>query len=225
MATFRPHVHQIDAYAQAHFLKEERQDPITGEAFVAGDSIVFCAACRSAFLLESWQYMGNQHCGQGQTLAQFPKSQSLTLSKSKNVAHNLTDLRHAKKEERLLALFIDMMVLPILGGIWIQIIGFILNIVQSLGSIGLFFEGLVIFIGIIVGTIPLLARDFIGGKSIGKRIVGLRSIDRSTGESANLLQSFKKTLSLPFEPLRFLLNRQDPKTLGDSWSDTIVVKD
>jgi hypothetical protein len=86
MAAFRPHVHQIDAYKQAHFLKEERQDPITGEAFVAGDSVVFCAACKSAFLLESWQYLSSQHCGQGQTLTQFPKSLNLTLSKGKNGA-------------------------------------------------------------------------------------------------------------------------------------------
>jgi hypothetical protein len=115
-----------------------------------------------------------------------------------------------------LALFIDLMVLPVLGGVWIQIIGFILNIVRYLGAIELFLEGLAIFIGIIVGTVPLLARDFIGGKSIGKRIVGLKTVDRNSGESANLMQSFKKTLSLPFEPIRFLLHRNSPQTLGDS---------
>ncbi|AFM05177.1 hypothetical protein Fleli_2824 [Bernardetia litoralis DSM 6794] len=64
---------------QAHFLKENRQDPITGDSFQMGDEIVFCAECKSAFLKESWEYMGNTHCNQEKTLEEVPFSKNLNL--------------------------------------------------------------------------------------------------------------------------------------------------
>jgi hypothetical protein len=40
-----------------HFLEEERKDPITGDKIVEGNEIVLCGACKSAFLLDSWNYI------------------------------------------------------------------------------------------------------------------------------------------------------------------------
>ena len=60
-----------------HFLEENRQDPITGDSFQLGDKIVFCAECKSAFLEESWEYMGAKHCNQRQTFYQIPKTKKI----------------------------------------------------------------------------------------------------------------------------------------------------
>jgi hypothetical protein len=57
-------------------LLEKRKDPFTKEAFKAGDPIVFCAVCKSAFLIDSWHSMMAKHCDQQQTLSTFPRNQS-----------------------------------------------------------------------------------------------------------------------------------------------------
>lgn len=63
----------LSTSSQAHiFLAEKRKDPLTGERFQENDEIVFCASCKSAFLKDSWEYMGGEHCGQLETLAVFP---------------------------------------------------------------------------------------------------------------------------------------------------------
>jgi len=67
------HIFSLNPKKHADFLKQERKDPITGDAFKAGDEVVFCAACRSAFLRESWEFMEGKHCNQVGTLALFPK--------------------------------------------------------------------------------------------------------------------------------------------------------
>ncbi|MEM6298063.1 MAG: hypothetical protein AAF740_05170 [Bacteroidota bacterium] len=73
------HLHQIQAETHAEFLKQGRIDPITGETLKAGDEIVFCADCKSAFLADSWNYMEGEHCGQSDTLAEFPQPRSLSF--------------------------------------------------------------------------------------------------------------------------------------------------
>ncbi len=66
-------IFKIDAENHAKFLSEERHDPVTGENLVAGDEIVICAACQTAFLLETWHYIGKTHCNQSNTLAYIPQ--------------------------------------------------------------------------------------------------------------------------------------------------------
>ncbi|WP_291726115.1 hypothetical protein [Bernardetia sp.] len=58
-----------------NFLKEKRKDPITGDVIMEGDEIVLCGACKSAFLLDSWNYMDNKHCSQPFTLQEIPSKQ------------------------------------------------------------------------------------------------------------------------------------------------------
>ncbi|AFM05175.1 hypothetical protein Fleli_2822 [Bernardetia litoralis DSM 6794] len=78
---------------KAHFLKENRQDPITGDSFQMGDEIVFCAECKSAFLKESWEYMGNTHCNQEKILRKIPKNRNLTLKKIVKIDYQLLSRR------------------------------------------------------------------------------------------------------------------------------------
>lgn len=73
------HVHQINAAQHAAFLAEERRDPITGEEISVGDEVVFCAGCRSAFLRDSWEYLGKQHCRQSRTLPAAPEAKHLKI--------------------------------------------------------------------------------------------------------------------------------------------------
>ncbi|WP_027001332.1 hypothetical protein [Hugenholtzia roseola] len=68
------HQHQLSAHLHQHFLAQARIDPITGDVISAGDRVVLCKACGSAFLTESWVYMGARHCGQSQTLPKIPST-------------------------------------------------------------------------------------------------------------------------------------------------------
>jgi len=83
------HIHTLHARTHASFLESQRHDPITGDAFKAGDEVVFCASCRSAFLRESWDYMGQAHCGQRETLANFPEAKTLNLKDGPEVEDRL----------------------------------------------------------------------------------------------------------------------------------------
>ncbi len=75
------HIHRIEKGRHNHFLSQERIDPITGEKILAGNEIVICAVCKSAFLRETWEYLGKQHCGQKQTASKIPTSNALSLRK------------------------------------------------------------------------------------------------------------------------------------------------
>jgi hypothetical protein len=70
-----PHTHLIHKNSPL----TQRHDPITGDAFAEGDRVVFCASCQSAFLVDSWKYMGKKHCGQSRTLKNVPEVKPLML--------------------------------------------------------------------------------------------------------------------------------------------------
>ncbi len=74
------HTHHLDTTNHSDFLKQERIDPITGEKIEEGHTIVICAACKSAFFIESWQYLGNTHCSQNETLSEIPIARTLQLA-------------------------------------------------------------------------------------------------------------------------------------------------
>ncbi|MEM6299705.1 MAG: hypothetical protein AAF740_13530 [Bacteroidota bacterium] len=75
------HTHHLHADTHKAFLSEGRIDPITGEKILADDEIVICAACKSAFLRETWEYLGKKHCGQTETAKELPKKSLLSLKK------------------------------------------------------------------------------------------------------------------------------------------------
>ncbi|PIY07638.1 MAG: hypothetical protein COZ18_16415 [Flexibacter sp. CG_4_10_14_3_um_filter_32_15] len=98
--------YQIREDRHQHFLLEERNDPVTGDSFSEGDEVVFCSVCKSAFLKDSWGYMGNKHCNQRATLPIFPKSKKLTLKKPIELPFVFADA-----DQRSSAFFVDVLVL------------------------------------------------------------------------------------------------------------------
>jgi uncharacterized RDD family membrane protein YckC len=81
------HTHILQAKIHAALLAQARRDPISGDFLQEGDEVVFCAGCRSAFLKDSWEYLGKTHCGQWDTLQQAPTVyEDITLRKAKQGA-------------------------------------------------------------------------------------------------------------------------------------------
>jgi hypothetical protein len=114
------HIHVIDADEHREFLAQERQDPITGDRIKAGDAVVFCAACKSVFLHETWDYLGNQHCEQSQTLAQVPSSEKIAIRSKTN--HELKNSLHKYRvmvglHKPYIPSEMDFLTLGIFGGI------------------------------------------------------------------------------------------------------------
>ena len=74
-------VHTLNIKKHVHIVG--RQDGITGDTIKAGDEVVFCAACQSVFLKDSWEYMNRQHCGQAETLGFVPAPVPNLIAKKK----------------------------------------------------------------------------------------------------------------------------------------------
>lgn len=81
------HIHQLDPQQHEKFLTQARIDPITGDTLEAGDKIVLCAECKSAFHSDSWAYLGNRHCNQTSTLPAIPQSTSLGHFKKRSAEY------------------------------------------------------------------------------------------------------------------------------------------
>ena len=156
-----------------HFLLQNRNDPVTGDNFVEGDEVVFCSVCKSAFLKDSWQYMGNKHCNQRSTLPVFPKPRILILQKPIELPFVFVDV-----DERSSAFFIDLFIITCL------FIGYAIVATHSSVPID---EKLSVFVIFLLFTF----RDSILlNKSLGKAYKGLYFIDTAT----NLPASFWQTL-------------------------------
>ena len=83
-------IHKIDSRLHQSFLEEERKDAITGDLIQANDEVVFCGTCKSAFLKDSWEYIGKKHCNDSKTLDSVPVSSPLSLSVFKIVPKFIT---------------------------------------------------------------------------------------------------------------------------------------
>ena len=77
------YIHKIDKQLHSNFLKENRQDPITGDLIEEGDEVVFCASCKSAFLKDTWLYLDKKHCSQYRTIKKPTFGKTLVLAKAK----------------------------------------------------------------------------------------------------------------------------------------------
>ncbi|WP_338770029.1 hypothetical protein WAF17_11100 [Bernardetia sp. ABR2-2B] len=105
------------------FLNQDRTDPITGEKIEEGHSVVICAACKSAFFIESWEYLGDSHCDQTNTLEALPKAQNLYLQANIKYTRELLTFGFAKKPMFMEDQFgcalsmLFMLFLPFLSGI------------------------------------------------------------------------------------------------------------
>ncbi len=164
---------------ETFFIKENRQDPVTGDGFCLGDEIVFCASCKSAFLKESWEYMDSKHCGQTATLNRFPTTFKLKLSKP-----IVYKFKKAETKNRILAYLLD-------NGI-----AFVVAILAYV-----FFKSTSLYIydtsfaAFMMANVYMLFRDGFGIKSsLGKRIMGLYFINTKTKENATTVSLFFKNL-------------------------------
>ncbi|MCO6360470.1 RDD family protein [Roseivirga pacifica] len=66
-----------------------------------------------------------------------------------------------------------------------------------------------------------LNKDFLNGKSISKRILGLRVIDLKTGESASDFKCFLRNMTIPIWPIEVFVSLFSPtRRLGDVIANT-----
>jgi hypothetical protein len=79
------HIHKIEPDKHKEFLLQERKDPITGDLIVENDEVVFCAGCKSVFLLDTWIYLNEKHCEQSETLENFPSSSIIRLKTEETI--------------------------------------------------------------------------------------------------------------------------------------------
>lgn len=96
-------IHTLQKEKHHDFLKEERIDPITGDILQEGDDIVICASCKSAFLVDSWEYMDRKHCEQTHTLREIPKQEVVKIDKSSiylNVDIEINAISNKKAAEK-----------------------------------------------------------------------------------------------------------------------------
>lgn len=92
------HIHKIHKQNHFDFLNQNRQDPITGDLIVEGDEIVFCGECKSAFLKDTWEYLGKTHCTTSKTLIDFPLQRVLELRVLKNSNSLLFPIKGSENE-------------------------------------------------------------------------------------------------------------------------------
>ena len=76
-------IHTLEKEKHYDFLSQNRIDPITGDILQEGNQIVICASCKSAFLADSWEYMGKKHCDQSITLTNIPSKKIVFAKKPK----------------------------------------------------------------------------------------------------------------------------------------------
>lgn len=124
------------------------------------------------------------------------------------------------KDRRLISMFLDHAIM----------IGIIVPLMIILALIGTEYPnmmsnemGIFIFYSFVF---LYLNKDFVGGKSLAKRIMGFQVIDRKTGENASELQCFVRNLTIcvawPIEVIICLIYPQ--RRIGDFLANTQIVK-
>jgi hypothetical protein len=108
-------IHTLTLQNHFDFLNQERKDPITGDLIKENDEVVICSSCKSAFLKESWEYLGNRHCEQNETLKIIPKQDKLELK-----IGLLTSLSLTPKED-IVTKFLVVLIIEIIAFSFISI--------------------------------------------------------------------------------------------------------
>ncbi len=172
--------YQIREEKHQHFLLEERNDPVTGDSFSEGDEVVFCSVCKSAFLKDSWVYMGNKHCDQRLTLPIFPKSKRLTLQKPIELPFVFVS-----SDQRSSAFFVDILILT-------------LFCISLAAIVAISFKGQFTnnpYLYFLLGFVLFIFRDSILiNTSIGKAAQELYFIDVTTNLPATFWQTLGRNL-------------------------------
>lgn len=169
--------YQIKEEKHHHFLLEDRNDPVTGDSFSEGDEVVFCSACKSAFLKDSWEYMGNKHCEQHFTLPIFPTSKKLTLQKPIELPFILVD-----SDQRSSAFLVDILILA----------AFCFVIVLITAKLRIYVNPS--FYAILSFVLFMFRDSFLINRSIGKSLQHLYFIDVATNLPATIWQTLGRNL-------------------------------
>ncbi|AFM05440.1 hypothetical protein Fleli_3100 [Bernardetia litoralis DSM 6794] len=198
--------YQIKEDKHQHFLLEERNDPVTGDSFLEGDEVVFCSVCKSAFLKDSWAYMGNKHCDQKATLPIFPKTKKMVLQKPIELPFVFPDT-----DNRTSAFFADILIFVGISSI-IAFAAIKLHIILSS-----YFYAFLIFILITFRDIILI------NKSIGKAFQKMYFIDVETNLPATVWQVLGRNLLYWVMNGVFALLFIITNVLGNHIGDTILL--
>ncbi len=146
------HSHKLDS-THSHIIG--RTDPITGDTIKEEDKVVFCLACHSCFLEESWNYMNNRHCQQNETLKFIPFPPPQLIAK--------------KKEQKLIAELKESTINPFPIFILSFVFGFIGYSIAESEKIAFLFIGTAIgfSLGILIGWLSKtqVVKEFTGQKS------------------------------------------------------------
>ncbi|WP_338759395.1 hypothetical protein WAF17_11635 [Bernardetia sp. ABR2-2B] len=106
--------HQLHHKKYKSFLRENRQDPITGDTIQENDTVVICAVCKSAFLEDSWSYMNGQHCNQSSTLKKIPKENALIIKQEKTKPKKANKQKNTERNEKYRSISLSLaVILPI----------------------------------------------------------------------------------------------------------------
>ncbi|WP_338792882.1 hypothetical protein [Bernardetia sp. MNP-M8] len=94
------YIHTLQKKLHDNFIEQKRNDPISGDKLQENDQIVICATCKSAFLIDSWLYIGQQHCGQSNTLKEIPFQKSLVISNNQvKLIQNKKQITYKKEKK------------------------------------------------------------------------------------------------------------------------------
>ncbi|PIY08083.1 MAG: hypothetical protein COZ18_14160 [Flexibacter sp. CG_4_10_14_3_um_filter_32_15] len=99
--TKKMHIHNIEKDKHKDFLSQNRKDPITGDLIVENDEVVFCASCKSVFLVDTWLYLDKKHCEQSKTLETFPSSSAMNLKVEEHILFYQPLPRSPKSQSRI----------------------------------------------------------------------------------------------------------------------------
>jgi uncharacterized RDD family membrane protein YckC len=124
---------------------------------------------------------------------------------------------------RLGSMFLDHVIICFVVGLPLTVIGFILRLFEIRQPFeahpletGAFYFMMLIY----------LNKDFIGSRSVAKRLLGLIVVDNKTGLPANELKCFLRNLSIVLWPLEVLITLISPdRRIGDFIANTRVEKE
>jgi hypothetical protein len=184
------YTHQLTSENQ-DFLNQNRTDPITGEKIEEGHSVVICAACKSAFFIESWEYLGDSHCDQTGTLENLPKPQNLYLQANTKYTRELLTFGFSNSE-----MFVESQ-----AGCGLSIVGGFFSIILT-AIMGVNYGGQVAFFTII--TLLSLC-VFFGMKSI----MPVSTKDKSIKQIENMKAKF--SICIDYKNKGLLINSDKPK--------------
>ncbi|WP_338765597.1 hypothetical protein WAF17_01975 [Bernardetia sp. ABR2-2B] len=160
------HFHKLSTQEHFDFLNQERKDPITGDLIKENDEIVICSSCKSAFLKESWEYLGSTHCEQKQTLEVIPKQSKLKLKTGLLISLPLVP------KEDVIKKFLNIL------GIEFSVLVFLFLLLKgSLFLLFLFFLTFLFPIAIGILITPITNIDLYSTYLVSKGILGKKKIE------------------------------------------------